>query len=460
MPGNRTTRNPTRNPSRNPTTNRTSRWTKKSRRSHRATGAAALTLALCAVLTACSGTDGSTSAGGKVVLRYTWWGNPDRAARTQAAVDLFEKKHPDVDVQTSFAGYDAYKQKLATQAAGGDAPDVMQLDYRMIDQYASGGVLLDLGTQQTALKTGEFEPGLLATGKLNGKQYALPQGRGTETVVHDPTQWQEAGLAPPAAASDGGWTWDQWADAMRVLKKKTGKPGGTDPGQSEDAFEVWLRGQGKALYTKDHELGFTADDLTRWWTFTDRLRREGVVSPAEQTTQLDGSVENTPLGRGTAFSDMNWDAPASGYLVLIPDGIALAPMPSGADGTPGQYFKPSMFMGIAADTGSPEQAAQLIDFMLNDREAAAILGATRGIPVNESIREELAPKLKDFDKTIYAYQATLEGRLNTPPQAPPSGDSALQTTFQRDYDQVSYERMSPREAAQDYVTEAKAELRS
>lgn len=269
-----------------------------------------------------------------------------------------------------------------------------------------------------------------------------------------------AGLEPPADASDGGWTWDQWADAMRVLKEKTGKPGGTDPGHSEDAFEVWLRGQGKALYTKSHELGFTADDLTRWWTFSDKLRREGVVSPAEQTTQIDGSVENTPLGRRTAFSDMNWDAPASGYLALIPDGIALAPMPSGADGTPGQYFKPSMFMGIAADTGNPEQAAQLIDFMLNDREAAAILGATRGIPVNESIREELAPKLKDFDKTIYAYQATLEGKLNTPPQAPPSGDSALQTTFQRDYDQVSYERMSPREAAQDYVTEAKAELRS
>ena len=54
----------------------------------------------------------------------------------------------------------------------------------------------------------------------------------------------------------------------------------------------------------------------------------------------------------------------------------------------------------------------------------------------------------------------MDGTLDPPPQAPPSGDSALQTTFQRDYDQVSYERMSPREAAEDYVTEAKAELRS
>jgi multiple sugar transport system substrate-binding protein len=135
-------------------------------------------------------------------------------------------------------------------------------------------------------------------------------------------------------------------------------------------------------------------------------------------------------------------------------------MPSGADGTPGQYFKPSMFMGAAADTGHPDQAAQLIDFMLNDPEAAAILGATRGIPVNESIRKDLTPDLKDFDKTVADFQSSLEGSLNAPPQAPPSGDNALQTTFQRDYDQVSFERMSPREAARNYVTEAKAELRS
>ncbi|MBD9726918.1 ABC transporter substrate-binding protein [Streptomyces caniscabiei] len=418
--------------------------------------AAAAALALCALLTGCSGPDGSGGVGGEVVLRYTWWGNPDRAARTQAAVELFEKKNPGIDIQTSFAGYEAYKQKLATQAAGGDAPDVMQLDYRMIDQYASGGVLLDLMDQRSALDTAEFEPGLLATGKVDGKQYAVPQGRGTETMVYDTEKWKAAGLAPPRV----GWTWSEWADAMRKVAEETGEPGGTDPGQSEDAFEIWLRGQGKALYTEDRRLGFDADDLTRWWTFTDRLRREGAVSPAEQTTQLDGTVENTPLGRGTAASDVNWDAPASGYLALVPTGISLAPMPGGEDGTPGQYFKPSMFMGVAADSGHPEESARLVDFLLNDEEAAKILGATRGIPVNESIRADIAADLKDFDRTIYEYQATVEGKLDPPPQAPPSGDSALQTTFQRDYDQVSYERMSPREAAENYLTEAKAELRS
>lgn len=413
---------------------------------------AALTLG--ALLTGCGGSD--ESSGGGTVLRYTWWGNPDRAARTQEAVALFEKEHPGITVQTSFAGYEAYKQKLATQAAGGDAPDVMQLDYRQIDQYATGGILLDLGKQKKALRTGEIDEGLLATGVVDGTQYAIPQGRGTETVVYDAKQWKAAGVALPRK----GWTWGEWADAMRELAKRTGKPGSVDPGQSEDCFEVWLRGQGRTLYTKDRKLGFTADDLTRWWTFADKLRREGAVSPAQQTTQLDGTVENQPLARGKAISDFNWDAPASGYMPIIGEGLTLAPMPSGADGTPGQYFKPSMFMGAAATTEHPQEAAEFIDFMINDEKAADILGASRGIPVNEPIREDIGPELKDFDKTVADYQESVDGDLKAPPKAPPSGDTSLQTTFGRDYDQVSFEQMSPREAAEDFITEAKAELRS
>ncbi|MGW7720821.1 ABC transporter substrate-binding protein, partial [Streptomyces chartreusis] len=281
---------------------------------HRTKGfcASAAALALCAMPAGCSGS-GESVGGGKVVLRYTWWGNPDRAERTEQALALFEKQHPDIQVQTSFSAYDAYKQKLATQAAGGDAPDVMQLDYRQIDQYASGGVLLDLGEQKAVLRTGEIDAGLLATGRLDGTQYAVPQGRGTETIAYDVEGWKATGVPLP----DQSWTWSEWADTMRALAERTGKPGATDPGQSEDCFEVWLRGRGKSLYTKDGRLGFTADELTRWWTFTDQLRREGVVSPAEQTTQLDGSVENTPLGRGESLTDANWDAPASGFLALI-----------------------------------------------------------------------------------------------------------------------------------------------
>ncbi|MER6141111.1 ABC transporter substrate-binding protein [Streptomyces sparsogenes] len=420
--------------------------------------ALALTFTLCAALTGCGGGEGGGS-GGKVTLRFTWWGNPDRAARTEAAVKLFEKKNPAIRISTSFAGFDAYKQKLATQAAGGDAPDVMQLDYRMINQYADGGVLLDLGRHKE-LRTSEMDKGLLATGVVNDKRYAIPVARGSETVVYDSVLWRKAGVPEPKP----GWTWDDWADAMRKLSrskavKDAGRVGGTDPGQSEDVFEIWLRGQGKALYTDDYRLGFTADDLARYWEWCSKLRKEGAVSSAEQTTQMDGSVENTPLGRLKAVSDFNWDAPASGFQAIVGEGVKLAPMPSGEDGTPGQYYKPSMFFGASAKTGHPKEAARFIDFLLNDPEAGAILGNTRGIPANDSIREAVTPKLEGFDVVVSTYQKQFEGKLKDPPPAPPKGDASLQTTFSRDYDQVSFERMSPREAAENYVTEAKAELR-
>ena len=64
---------------------------------HRAKGfcASAVALALCAPAAGCGGS-GEPVGGGKVVLRHTWWGNPDRAERTERAVALFEKQHPDV----------------------------------------------------------------------------------------------------------------------------------------------------------------------------------------------------------------------------------------------------------------------------------------------------------------------------------------------------------------------------
>ncbi|MEU4897167.1 ABC transporter substrate-binding protein [Streptomyces sp. NPDC044780] len=418
--------------------------------------ALALVLTLGGTLTGCGG-DGGGGSGGKVTLRFTWWGNPDRAARTEQAIKVFEKRHPDIDITTSFAGFDTYKAKLATQAAGGDAPDVMQLDYRQINQYATSGILLDLG-KYPELRTSQIDKGLLDTGVVDGKRYALPVARGTETMAYDATLWRRAGVPEPTA----DWTWDDWADAMRQLSKSEatgGRVGGTDPGQSEDVFEIWLRGQGKSLYTEDGGLGFTADDLTRYWEWCTGLRKEGAVSRAEQTTQMDGTVENTPLGRLTAVSDFNWDAPVSGYSAIVGEGLKMAPLPVGDDGTPGQYFKPSMFFGASAKTAHPKQAAQFIDFLLNDQEAGTILGATRGIPANDRLREKVLPKLEGFDQVISAYQKQFEGKFEDPPAAPPKGDASLQGTFARDYDQVSYERMSPREAAEDYITEAKAELR-
>jgi multiple sugar transport system substrate-binding protein len=349
--------------------------------------AVALSLLLVA-LTGCSGGDAaSTKAGGKVTLTFAWWGNEDRAKRTKAAVALFEERHPGVTVRTSFAGYEAYVQKLATQAAGGDLPDVAQLDYRQISQYAGSGTLLDLGPhiKDGTLRTADFDKSLTGTGAYEGKQYALPMGRGSTGFAYDASVFKKAGVATPQP----GWTWGDWVRAgKRISALGLKGPNGhaytglTDIGVNEDAFENWLRGRGKKLYASQRELGFTVADLTEFWTFTDKLRRQGIVSRAKDTAQISGAVEDTPMGRGLAATDFNWDGPFLGYPPPLGEDVRFAPVPT-TDGRAGQYFKPTMLVGAGASTQHPKESAELIDFLLNDREAGKILGVTRSTPPNQ-----------------------------------------------------------------------------
>jgi multiple sugar transport system substrate-binding protein len=418
---------------------------------------------------AATGAAGAGSAGpqptgevkSKVTISFAWWGNPDRAASTDQAVAAFEKLHPNISVQTSYAAYGSYKAKLATQVAGHNLPDLMQLDYRQISQYASSGELRDLA-RSPQLHTDRMNPALLRTGRAAGGQYAVPMGVGTQVMAYNAELWRKAGLSAPQP----GWTWQQWEAAA---KKVAGSPaakaahqrGTTDPGWMEDGFEVWLRGtKGKQLYTANGGLGFTARDLAEYWTMCTRLRKAGTASTAEQTAQVDGATQDGPMGKGESASEFSWDAPSSGFAQTpVGSALALAPMPAGAHGM-GQYLKPAMLLGISARSSGPKAAAaaELADFLLNTVQAGKILGVDRGTPVNKDVAAKILPAQTGFNAQLTALQAKVKPRLADPPTAPPRGDNALQDTFQNDYEQASFGKQSARSAAEEYVTEAKAEL--
>lgn len=59
-------------------------------------------------------------------LRLIWWGNPDRDRRTNEVVALYTSK-TGAEVTPETYGWGDYWQKLATQAAGSNLPDVIQM---------------------------------------------------------------------------------------------------------------------------------------------------------------------------------------------------------------------------------------------------------------------------------------------------------------------------------------------
>src|SRR5262245_42648905 len=78
----------------------------------------------------------SASPGTPVELRVAWWGSQDRHNRTIKAIELFQKKYPNIKVTYEFAGWADYWTKMTTQAAGRNLPDVMQQDYAYITEWS------------------------------------------------------------------------------------------------------------------------------------------------------------------------------------------------------------------------------------------------------------------------------------------------------------------------------------
>ncbi len=105
--------------------------------------AVALTAATCAMamgLAGC-GSDNSNSAeddpNAKITLSISWWGSNNRVKITDQVLDLYEQQHPNVTIERQNSDWSGYWDKLATQSAGGNTPDVMQMGTMQANQYAA-----------------------------------------------------------------------------------------------------------------------------------------------------------------------------------------------------------------------------------------------------------------------------------------------------------------------------------
>lgn len=416
--------------------------------------------ALSAVLgiTSACGSDGDPAEGGQVTIRFDWWGNADRAEVTEKAIDLFEKKYPNIKVETSFAEFNAYFQKLATQTAGGGAPDVFQMDYRYVREYADRNALAQLDNGSSKVDTTGITQQLLSGGTVKGKLYAIPPTQNTQVFSYDFGQWEKSG----AAAPKDGWTWaDLRASAQKVSDSTQGKVRGmADFGGIEDWFEVWLRQQGKSLYDDDGKIAYTAADVARWWEMTDGMRRSGATTAAEVTTKMDGSQANDPVTQKVASSGFGYD---SGFTAktweIMGREFKLSPFPSDTSKL-GQYAKPAMMFSVSEKSKHKAEAAKLIEFLIGDSEAGAVLGMSRGMPANAKVREAVGATLQGPPQVGFTYEQAVGPKLEPAPPPPPKGAGTVKSTFQRTYDDVIFGRLTTQAAAEKFLSEARKAISS
>ncbi|MFF3494723.1 ABC transporter substrate-binding protein [Streptomyces sp. NPDC002795] len=419
--------------------------------------AAAVAFTLTGTLTACSSSSDNVGSDAKQTIRFVWWGNEDRAEATEKAVALFEKKHPNIKVNTEFSGYPAYVQKLTTQIAGGAAPDLLQLDRPTFGEYQQKHQLADLSTYMgKSLKTDKIPANLLAGGKSDKGQYAMPAGLTTELVVYDKELFSKAGVTVP----ENGWTWKQFEADMVKVKKKTGRAGMSDFGWSADLFETWLHQRGKALYASKTKLGFTKDDLAEYWNMLGSLRQKKAVTSPQVTTKSDGSVQNSPLVAKESASETSYDSGVTSYATTYQGGtIGLAPLPTDSKTASGMPALPPVYYGVSQHSSHKDAAALLMNFLVNDPEAGKVLGTTRGTPANSDNMDAICADSTGPDKQTCDFQKKMADRLMpSDTWFWPSGSAALKSDFQRVFDEVIFGKTSVSEGAAKVVENAEQGL--
>jgi multiple sugar transport system substrate-binding protein len=418
------------------------------RRSLLTGAAAAATLAAAA---ACGDDGPAGTADDPIEISFEWWGDENRAGLTKEAIALFESKNKGIKVQTNFADFAAYWEGLTGRMASRDLPDVFQMDYSRLRQFGSSGMLLPL---EGVVKTDDFREGFLDTAKLDGQLVAVPIAGNTLGLIYRADLFEAHGVAAPQP----GYSWDQYGADITTLTPQLGegKWGGGDWSGQYHFMELWLRQQGGSFYTEDGKaLNFEAAKLAEWWATTADLYEAGMVPPVETTIEwVEGGLVQDKLA-----SEIGWDnfMPSFAPPVEANGGtLALAAPPSLDPANLGLYLKPSMQLVISGATEQAEAAAKLIDFLLGDPEAIAILGTNRGVPATNKGLENV--EIDANTQGVLDYEASVAQYLTTPPPAPPSATGAIEVKFGEIYQQVQYGEMTPQEAADLFFTEAETLL--
>jgi multiple sugar transport system substrate-binding protein len=393
-------------------------------------------------------------------LRQLFWGGQARADRTNGVNALYTASSGN-EVESSFLGWGDYWPKLATETAGGNSPDIVQMDYRFIVEYARRNAIAPLDEfVGSALNLSDFDADQLEGGKVDGKLYGVSLGANSVAQLVNLAAFAEAGVEPPNRDT----TYDDIRAMGEAFKSKNIRGGMkviADGSGSEPMLDNWLRQKGLALYTAEGKLGFTEAEAIEWFTMWSQMRADGICVDAEtQALDTNGPLENTMVILGKAAMMPSNSNQLVAFQTLSQDDLTITSYPRIAPGVGGgHYRKPSMFFSVGGSSANKEAAAAYLSFFVNDPEAGKVLGVERGIPCVSAVRDVVAPLLNAKDQIALNFVANLGDLLGALPPPPPAAAGEIDVSVLRVVSQeVAFGARTAEDAGKFFVTEAAAVL--
>lgn len=421
--------------------------------------ATAATAALAACGSSSAATQPTADDSSPVTLRFAWWGNDIRNKNTAQVIADYMKLHPNVTITGEPGEWATYWDKLSTQIAGNNAPDIIQMDEQYIRDYSKKGVLADLS--KLPIDTSKFAKGLVATGTIDGKVTALCAGVNALSIVANPDLFKQAGVDLP---DDKTWTWDK---CQSISAELTAKLGGDKFGMAGGLFgdstaRAWMFQHGKSLFT-DTGFGWEPADMQSLLELMmSYLNAKAIPGAAVNAEDASKALAQQLFGVGKTAMVLTWSNQIAAQEKAVGKDCKILRLPS-LDGTAkgaNLWYKSGQYQSITAKSKNQVAAAKFLDYYFNNMDAGKVMLAERGLPPNTEVLAAIKSSLGSSDQKAATYLNDIAGEIRDAPVPPPPGASTFQSIMTRYTQEVQFGRQTPADAAKKLYDEAKAQIKS
>ena len=402
-------------------------------------------------------TAGGAGGSQDIVLRFSWWGNQVRNEKTDKVLKMYSEENPGVTFQEEINEFSSYWDRLAAQSAGNDLPDIIQMDYRYIDQYVSNGLLLDLTpyVESGQLDLSNIAEPTIESGTIGDGLYGICNGLNAPMTVYNKTITDQAGIE-----IGDELTMEQYIQYSKEIYEKTGVQTNIAYGTGTKYLQYFMRDKGETLFDNKGGLGGQESTFAEFFRLYENAINEGWhTDPAAFVEISTTSIEEDAIHSGKSWSTLIWSNQYTAAMNSKPEGAEYAVCTWPADQIKAANFtKPSQFFCVSSNSKNPEEAVKVINYLTNSQECNDVLLGERGVPASTVIADSITPKLSQDEQLVISFVTMVSENCSALDPADPVGAGEITNLVDSLVEEVCYGSKTAEAAAAEFYQKGNAIL--
>lgn len=329
-----------------------------------------------------------------------------------AMINAANKKLIDKNIEIKITkvpatGWNEYYQKMVTQMAAGNAPDIGRTAESFMPNFINKKQVVELTDYMKDIDmTQYYEKTFQASAYQNGKYYGLPSGIYYMVMYYNKDLFTKAGLPEPSKDWKNAVTFDQIKEYAKKLTSGDGanKTFGFWGGPYMAFIGMYNKSNGgPGVFNPDGTCSMGSDVSKAVYKWFDDLLRIDKTMPSPTVTKVMGPTDLFKAGRLAMYVDGTWDQQTMKGITKFKVGIAAVPAGKGQAYSSSFVDAFVMFKGTKHEKESWEALKAMIS--KEGFDALAPTG-TGGLPVVKATMEAqkdamFGTSFKDEDKKCY-----------------------------------------------------------